>query len=1210
MCQPGITFDRRRRGRRTGCVCGLAAIGFMMVSGAVAQPQLFINEIDVDQFGTDTREFVEIYNGGNETIDFDFNPHVLVLFNGADDMLPVIDGSYSATTLTGLLPPGAFLVLGGVQTPNVDILIGNGGSNLLQNGTDAVAIYVGTANDWVGQRAPTTIGLVDAIVYGTDDDDDPALWASLGQSRQYDEWNEQGNVGAVFSIARTPDGGFWETGATPTPGTSNDASPPVFALPGATLLHRNPPTQILVELVGQGGVGTLRFRVRSTPLNGTLFHNGQAITGSGGTTLPLVVTGVLSYLPQTGFASVDAFEFDVVDGLDRISAAERQELAVQAGGVVITEIMHTPGTFFDPQDQRVYEFVEIFNLTGSAVPLTRFDGNLRSAVDTTDNLMTNGQPAVIPARSARIIAPGGLTESSDRDFACEWGLDESEIVRVPHEVYENLFNGSRLLLFGAGGTLLDAVYLNPPNFWTPVPGGSQSVKEAFLDICGGTLNTIGNDCVVVWPYSGPENQLGLRTSHSGAGLGSPGYVPSGLATNFQPLPPCLPPPVGACCLSSGVCGAMTVDQCAARGGTYAGDYVTCSAAPKCPPPPTGACCTSNGSCIETDSESCSIAGGNYHGHHLTCTQVACTSQISLVINEIEYTQAGADSAEYIEIYGRPGWDLLGYSIILYNGDPSQRRDYRTILLAGKVPPDGFFVVGSAEVPNVDMIAFATDGMQNGEPDGVVLMDPLNRVVEAWAYGGSFLAEDGAAAGAILRDMQVVDRMNETSGPRDEVTLQRIPNGIGPWMMTTDGGLGRDGTPGSTNAHPLPAAHGACCQPDGACLPFLEPQSCAAPQGTYQGDATLCDSPCVIQTGACCLPNGECVSTDPIDCQIELGTFHGVGVFCVAVGPCPQPPLGACCLAGGNCFTEDLFDCERVAGDYQGHGTTCDGVGGCGTAFPFSINEIHRNDIGVDDREFIEIRGPGGTSLFNLTVVEIEGDYSVAGQEGRIDSIWTMDGFAMPGDGLFVLGDQAIDERDLTLGETNQIENGTATYLLIENFDLANFPLGTDIDVDNDGVADPGTNLGGILDAVAFADAGIDGVPPQVDRTYYNAVTVGPAGTSAPAGVARRVDGLDTESPSDFCQLGLAGNGSDGQPRATPGQNNVCVPCGILGDGDLDGEITLYDFGRLQMCRTEGLGPIDPPVYPLFCRCHDFDADGDIDLDDFRRFSQAALSIHP
>ncbi len=325
----------------------LKLVGFMLralsilalVWPVMATGDLVINEIDVDQIGTDRFEFIEIYNAGQSSVDFSIDPHVLVLFNGGDATPPTLDGSYRAVQLIGILEPGGFLVIGDPQTPNVDIHFPGGNANLVENGTDAVALYQGSESDWSTQSPPTIQSLVDAMAYDTDDDDDIQLQMALGLTSQYDEWNGQDSVGVVFSIARDPDGGAFRTGATPTPGQTNDGGPPLFAFADATLLFHDALEPVDVTLRGQGGIGALSFRVHTLPSVGTLFDGSTPITGTGPTSLPHTVSAQLSYLPIANYNGVEQFAFDAVDALGRNSALSFQELVVQLGGVVISEVM-------------------------------------------------------------------------------------------------------------------------------------------------------------------------------------------------------------------------------------------------------------------------------------------------------------------------------------------------------------------------------------------------------------------------------------------------------------------------------------------------------------------------------------------------------------------------------------------------------------------------------------------------------------------------------------------------------------------------------------------------------------------------------------------------------------------------------------------------------------------------------------------------------
>ena len=154
---------------------------------------IYINEVDADQAGTDTGEFVELYGTPNTSL----NGYTLVLFNGNDDL------SYAAYGLDGYsLDENGFFVLGNSAVPNMDMLLP---ANGLQNGADAVALYEGSADDFPNDSPLTSDDLLDYMVYDTDDEDDEVLLALLMAGGQLNE-NELGN-GDTHSNSRMPDGG-------------------------------------------------------------------------------------------------------------------------------------------------------------------------------------------------------------------------------------------------------------------------------------------------------------------------------------------------------------------------------------------------------------------------------------------------------------------------------------------------------------------------------------------------------------------------------------------------------------------------------------------------------------------------------------------------------------------------------------------------------------------------------------------------------------------------------------------------------------------------------------------------------------------------------------------------------------------------------------------------------------------------------------------
>ena len=177
---------------------------------------IVINELDADSPSTDTAEFIELKS---QTPNFSTDGYILVFFNGSssggDASYMVIDLNGYTTDNNGLLLIGS---TGVAPFPQVVI-----SENVIQNGADAVGLYLASINDFPEETLATQTNLIDAMVYGTNDDDDVELLALLGETNQY---NDNGTNANPKSIQRYVDGMGVETfaAATPTPRRENDGS--------------------------------------------------------------------------------------------------------------------------------------------------------------------------------------------------------------------------------------------------------------------------------------------------------------------------------------------------------------------------------------------------------------------------------------------------------------------------------------------------------------------------------------------------------------------------------------------------------------------------------------------------------------------------------------------------------------------------------------------------------------------------------------------------------------------------------------------------------------------------------------------------------------------------------------------------------------------------------------------------------------------------
>jgi predicted extracellular nuclease len=146
---------------------------------------------------------------------------------------------------------------------------------------------------------------------------------------------------------------------------------------------------------------------------------------------------------------------------------------------------------------------------------------------------------------------------------------------------------------------------------------------------------------------------------------------------------------------------------------------------------------------------------------LACT--AGTAGAQVFINEIHYDNAGTDVGEAIEVAGAAGTSLDGWSLVLYNG--SNGAVYNTTALSGVIlDQQGGF--------GTTFVSYPTNGIQNGSPDGIALVDDSNNVVQFLSYEGTMTAVGGPADGMTSTDIGVA----EDSGTQIGESLQLTGSG--------------------------------------------------------------------------------------------------------------------------------------------------------------------------------------------------------------------------------------------------------------------------------------------------------------------------------------------------------------------------------------------------------------------------------------------------
>lgn len=245
-CTVSVTADQISDADTNDPPDGLTSDAAFSFTTAAAPPPgagtVMINELDADTPGSDSAEFVELYDGGTGNTPLD--GLVVVFFEGASGSGKQ---SYAAFDLDGYSTDAqGYFIMGNPGVPGASLTFDPGEFGLLSNGPDAVGLYIGSASDFPnGTNAPTT-NLQDAIVYGTDDPNASGLLPLLNAGQTIVNENATGNS-QTQSSQRCPNGmgGFRNTSpyypGAPTPGTAN------------TCPVARPPSDVVISQIYGGG---------------------------------------------------------------------------------------------------------------------------------------------------------------------------------------------------------------------------------------------------------------------------------------------------------------------------------------------------------------------------------------------------------------------------------------------------------------------------------------------------------------------------------------------------------------------------------------------------------------------------------------------------------------------------------------------------------------------------------------------------------------------------------------------------------------------------------------------------------------------------------------------------------------------------------------------------------------------------------------------
>lgn len=190
----------------------------------------------------------------------------------------------------------------------------------------------------------------------------------------------------------------------------------------------------------------------------------------------------------------------------------------------------------------------------------------------------------------------------------------------------------------------------------------------------------------------------------------------------------------------------------------------------------------------------------------TSTVAVNAGPTHLIINEVDYDNVGTDNAEFVEILNPTSSPIAldGIKLVLVNGNGSTVYNTIDLSAATTLAPGQYLVVGSAMVSTaqgaLSLTPFTTDGIQNGAPDGMALIDSTNEVLlDAISYEGAITSVmiNGFAA-----PVSLVEGTALGAGVADSSTVQgslcRSPDGQDTDNSSVDWKICAAPTPGAAN----------------------------------------------------------------------------------------------------------------------------------------------------------------------------------------------------------------------------------------------------------------------------------------------------------------------------------------------------------------------------------------------------------------------------
>lgn len=323
------------------------------------------------------------------------------------------------------------------------------------------------------------------------------------------------------------------------------------------------------------------------------------------------------------------------------------------------------------------------------------------------------------------------------------------------------------------------------------------------------------------------------------------------------------------------------------------------------------------------------------------TKAAATPALALPLpsvrlSEFHYDNAGTDAGESIEVSYPDGTDVSGYSVVLYNGGTTAAAAAAAVVYGTRTlaPGTGLTVTPcTAGGRSVAVLTYPANGIQNGNPDGIALVDPSGAVVEFLSYGGVMTAASGPAAGRTSEDVLAVEPSTAPIGS----SIQR--NGSDVWTYAA-----------GTNTF------GACNDEDTGPPPVPVATLTLAPT-----TATIAIGATQTLTATALDASGAAISAPALawsSATPAVATVSATGIVTgVAEGTAVITATAASGVAATSSITVSAAPPPPPVGELP----------------PVRFSELHYDNVGTDVNEALEVEGPAGTDLTGWSIVLYNGN---------------------------------------------------------------------------------------------------------------------------------------------------------------------------------------------------------------------------------------------